>query len=212
MREERKVSSCQIKRSKAVFSPHSVREEISVRYQQNLPSLIWAEPQANWLGHGSGSHLDFLPLQQLHGALPQWPDELPLAEARLFWPGSAIHIVAENGGCRWAHIEETQEKPGDDVITVSRNSKPVYLLSRNELNRFGLLNKNWSESGLTETLTAITYYQQGRLLAWRLVTTNMENQDVRTKTIRGGNNKVRAKLWFHLSRWTRLFFPQKRDK
>jgi hypothetical protein len=137
----------------------------------NLPQLAWAEPKPDWMANGKPGRCDaFRPLLiKPDSALTGWPSDLPLAEVRLFWENATLHIVAnEQGGCRWAGIEELAKETGKqddpDIICVSHETLPVYTLR--DLKRFGLTHD--ASAPLPEKLNAITYHQQGRLVAWRL--------------------------------------------
>lgn len=148
---------------------HSVRAEIIAACRKKPPLLAWAEPQPDWYGHGAGRHPQFNPLQRLQGVTPDWPEDLPLAEARLFWADRALHIVAnEDGSCRWASIEEVPEGTPDraDSVCVNRKILPVYTLRADDLARFGLASHQYAP--FPEKIDVIAYYQQGRLVAWRL--------------------------------------------
>lgn len=132
------------------------------------PLLAWAEPDplhvdiANRTGHRD----DFKPLVI---GRPSWPADVPLVEARLFWATSALHIVAkEDGGWRWARIEQVAEDSGG--TKVARSVIPVHTLR--DFGRFGLLN-----GPAIQGLQAIEYREQGRLVAWRLVINHRENVD-----------------------------------
>lgn len=168
---KQKELSCKIKRECGSVE-HSVREEIIAACGKKPPLLAWAEPQADWYGHGTGRHLQFVPLQRLQGTPPDWPEDLPLAEARLFWPDHrALHIVAnEYGGCRWVCIgevtEEEKHEQSDNIFCVNREILPVYTLRPDDLARFGLAHHK--HAPFSEELNVITYHQQGRLVAWRL--------------------------------------------
>lgn len=165
---KQKESSCVIKRA-CGSAEHSVHEEIIAACGKKTPLLAWAEPQADWYGHGTGRHPQFVPLQRLQGATPDWPEDLPLAEARLFWPDRALHIVAdEDGGCCWARIEEVSKEEkyeqSDYIFCVNIEMLPVYTLR--DLARFGIVHHE--HAPFPEKLNAITYHQQGRLVGWRL--------------------------------------------
>lgn len=141
----------------------SVAEFVRRRAQGAAPLLAWAEPDPLCVDvaitNRTGRRADFTPLVQ--GA-PAWPEDLPLVEARLFWAGSALHVVAgEGGGCRWSDLEEVTDGPGEFVEVVSP-SIPVHTLR--DLKRFSL-----SDMPAIEGLQAIEYRQRGRLVAWRLV-------------------------------------------
>lgn len=131
---------------------------IVAQAHEQPPLLAWAEPQATALNEngGAGRRTDFQPL--VSGS-PDWPANLPLAEAYLFWEHSSLHVVAkESGGCRWARIEETSQ--GEEVATART---PV--LALRDWQRFGL-----AKALCTDKLTAIEYRRGGRLIAWRLIT------------------------------------------
>lgn len=126
------------------------------------PLLAWAEPDPlQVVTHNkTGRRDDFRPLVQ---GTPSWPNDLPLIEARLFWPTAALHVVAhEAGGCRWMRIEEfNAPTEATDTVEVMRTPLPVYTISDQE--RFGL-----PDSVAIEHLQAIEYRQRGRLISWRL--------------------------------------------
>jgi hypothetical protein len=140
----------------------SVAEFVRQQAQQAPPLLAWAEPDplgvdlTNHTGRRDGFAL------LVSGGMPSWPADLPLAEARLFWTSSALHVVArEGGGCGWAWIEE---KPAGNAGTpVARSVIPVHTLRDGK--RFGL-----PDGQTIAGLRAIEYRQQGRLVAWRLTT------------------------------------------
>lgn len=73
--------------------PRPLAALIAQQVQQSPPLLAWAEPDLRsvTLGHGAGRRDDFSPLVQ---GVPTWPEDVPLVEARLFWPGAALHVVA----------------------------------------------------------------------------------------------------------------------
>ena len=138
------------------------------------PVLAWADPDPE------PSHLpafdklgfraDFAPLAK---GTPEWQHDIVLAEARLFWPDAALHVVAKvGGGCRWAKVEEmtsgqnVEEQATDNanlrIKAVLRTSFRVLTLRDHA--RFGI--EDWPKD--FEKLTAIEYRQAGRLVAWRL--------------------------------------------
>lgn len=124
------------------------------------PLLAWAEPAPLYVDrcNRTGRRDDFVPLVQ---GVPSWPADLPLVEARLFWPDAALHLVArEHGGCAWTRIEEAD--PEGKESDYRRTAFPVYTLR--DRRRFGL-----PDDTEIDDLMAIEYRQRGRLVAWRLV-------------------------------------------
>lgn len=122
------------------------------------PLLACAEPRTTALNEngGAGRRTDFHPLV---ADIPQWPADLPLAEAYLFWKDAVLHAVAkEDGGCRWARIDEARQGTED----VARTETPV--LTLRDWQRFGL-----EKAPCTDKLIAIEYRAGGRLIAWRLI-------------------------------------------
>jgi hypothetical protein len=142
------------------YDARNVAEVAAHQASQDAPLLAWAEPDPLHvaLGKGAGRREDFLPLQR--GA-PSWPADLPLIEARLFWPTTALHIIAcEDGGCRWTRIEEVTAD--NETLMVMRSQFPVHTLR--DAARFG-----FSAQKPIEGFRAIEYRQRGRLVAWRLI-------------------------------------------
>ncbi len=138
----------------------NVAEFIAQEVKKSAPLLAWADPQATQMRDDvPGRYKNFQPL--VEGA-PQWPDDIVLSEARLFWQSSALHVVAhavtkDGRGCRWARIKES---PGTEV---TRNELGV--LALRDYARFGM--DPWQ--GAPDNLTAIEYREHGRLRAWRLL-------------------------------------------
>lgn len=138
----------------------SVAEVIAEQARDSTPQLAWAEPDPRQVAFAKrgGRRSDFTPLQR---AVPSWPSDLPLVEARLFWPMAALHVVArEDGGCAWSRIEELDAGSGNDEFM--RADFPIYTIR--DFYRFGLP----EDTSITD-LTAIEYRQRGRLVAWRLI-------------------------------------------
>lgn len=140
----------------------TVAEVIAQQVDEAAPLLAWAEPNPLYavVHNRTGRRGDFVPLVQ--GA-PSWPADLPLIEARLFWPTAALHVVAREGrGCLWTRIEELNAAAGAaSNAEFMRTVFPVHTIS--DRARFGLPDQ--------ETITplqAIEYRQCGRLVAWRL--------------------------------------------
>ncbi|EGV32667.1 hypothetical protein ThidrDRAFT_1152 [Thiorhodococcus drewsii AZ1] len=137
----------------------SVAEVIADQAGKAPPLLAWADPDPLHvdLVNRTGRHGDFVPLAQ---GVPSWPADLPLVEARLFWPRAVLHVVAcEKGGCVWTCIKEVTAD--DDTLPAMRSEIPVH--TRRDLARFGL-----SAHEVVEGLRAIEYRERGRLVAWRL--------------------------------------------
>jgi len=137
----------------------SVLAFIERKAREQPPRLVWIEPdpEAVEIGPGGGRRIAALPLAG--GAPESWPDdwrELPLAEARLFWDRSAMHVIAAEGGCRWAWIEEQE---GDEV---EREESSVF--THQDAKRYGL-----QSAKLAGKLVAVGYRERGRLVGWRLM-------------------------------------------
>ncbi|MBF0160054.1 MAG: hypothetical protein HQL58_11090 [Magnetococcales bacterium] len=121
------------------------------------PLLAWAEPDLTAVDIRSktGRRRDFTPLVR---GIPDWPEDLPLVEARLFWQISALHVVAiDQCGCRWVCIEESS------ISGVEVTYSEMSVLTLRDHKRFGL------DEQTIERLSAIEYRQNGRLVGWRLV-------------------------------------------
>lgn len=158
---------CTIVRSHGQALEKSVLEFIKAHIKDNacIPRLAWAEPEPTAVGNDgmAGRRLDLVPLV---AGCPNWPDDLPLVEARLFWEKTMLHVVAtKDGGCAWARIEEIAENLADigSGHTVMRLSYPV--LATTDLERFGIQEPAHE---IDAALLAVTYYQRGRLVGWRL--------------------------------------------
>jgi hypothetical protein len=146
-----------------------IREVIDHQAGESPPLLAWAEPDPLYVDrlNRTGRRGDFVPL--VLGA-PPWPADLPLVEARLFWPKAALHLVARaDGGCVWTRIEEGGAD--ENRLLVTRSEFPVHVHGRGDLARFGLA-PHAALEGLP--LRAIEYRERGRLVAWRLTIANEE--------------------------------------
>ena len=120
------------------------------------PLLAWAEPDlmAAVLDNDTGRRSDF---HALVSGTPDWPLDLPLVEARLFWKTAALHVVADETGCRFARIKE--EGSADAI----RRVYPIHTLQ--DRRRFGLADFG----GGIGRLNAVEYWRDGRLIGWRLM-------------------------------------------
>lgn len=135
----------------------SVAEFIAKMTQGTPPVLAWADPEptAADLEGNTGRRTNFQPLVR---GIPNWHDDIPLAEARLFWENAALHVITKDGGgCQWAKIEES--KDGEEFMRSE-----IKVLTLRDRTRFGLDPETDFE------LSAVEYRQQGRLVAWRLTT------------------------------------------
>ena len=147
----------------------SVLAFIERKARERPPRLVWIEPdpEAVEIGPGGGRRIAALPLAG--GAPESWPDdwrELPLTEARLFWPTSALHVLASDDGCRWVRIEE---RDGDAVEREERDEDVVErvvssVFAQSDASRYGL-----SPAAVEGPLIAIQYRKRGRLVGWRLM-------------------------------------------
>ncbi|SFQ07431.1 hypothetical protein SAMN05216419_10561 [Nitrosomonas cryotolerans] len=165
-------------------SARSVVEFLAEQASECVPLLSWAEPEPTTLNiNGAPGRLkNFEPLVR---GYPNWPDNFPLVEARLFWQNSALHMVTrEEGGCRWAHFEETDDNVPNSSISLSRHrndrqpqcdaKKDTQKVLRQKFPvltiidpaRFGLTTAQFTA---IDHLMAVAYRQQGRLVAWRLI-------------------------------------------
>ena len=142
----------------------SVAAFVAAKAKEMPPLLAWAEPEASFARGGQAGRIrDFQPLTT---GCPAWPADLPLVEARLFWPTSALHVVADGNGCRWVKLRESDA--GEKGEEVERSEKPVLTLQ--DAARFGLDTRGWPGG----SLTAIEYRSGGRLVGWRLTTSGKE--------------------------------------
>ena len=158
-------SQCNLKREHDE-STCSVAAFITQKAKESPPLLAWADPEptAVDLTSKTGRRVTFQPLVQ---GVPNWPDDIPLAEVHLFWQNSALHVISkEGGGCRWAMIEE------DEIggLMALRSEKQV--LTVRDYLRFGL------EARQELKLRAVEYRQHGRLVAWRLITVEQGQANV----------------------------------
>lgn len=153
-------TTCALRISPRQDDHRSVAEVIAQHAGEAAPLLAWAEPDPLHVAPDKhGRRDDFKPLVQ---GVPSWPADLPLAEARLFWPTAALHVVArEGGGCSWTRIEEGGAD--GEMLLAMRTEFSVHALS--DLARFGLA-AHEALKGLP--LRAIEYRERGRLAAWRL--------------------------------------------
>jgi hypothetical protein len=150
----------------------SVLAFIERQARERPPRLVWVEPDpaAVAMGPGGGRRIAALPLA---GGTPEsWPDdwrELPLTEARLFWPTSALHVLAHDDGCRWVRIEERdrdavehedREECDEDVVERVVSSA----FAQSDASRYGL-----APAAVQGPLISIQYRKRGRLVGWRLM-------------------------------------------
>lgn len=134
------------------------------------PQLVWVDPDPLAVDyHGAtGRRIAALPL--VEGDPPAWMLGVPLAEARIFWQGAALHVVAsEPGGCRWTRITESWED-GDGDERVQREI--IRVLSLRDQARFGFK----GAQGVAN-LQGIIYKRQGLVRAWRLQANSWERHD-----------------------------------
>lgn len=133
------------------------------------PLLGWAEPVAGWLhDRQPGRIAGFLPLQRDGGS---WPDEVPLAEARLFWADRALHVVAQAKGCRWAEIEELPPADAAGELVMRRSRIVLTVRHKKELQRFGL---NAADCAYPDRLELIEYGHAAQQRGWRLLPVSSE--------------------------------------
>lgn len=148
-----------------ILSPENETRDLATVLKAEMsrrpPLLVWTEPDVNAvsLGNRTGRRSDF---RALVSGNTDWPADLLLVEARLFWETSALHLVADDTspGCRWLRIEERD----DGKEEVMRRQIPVHTLQDRQ--RFGL-------PGNGEELAAVEYLRQGRLIGWRLLPGNV---------------------------------------
>jgi hypothetical protein len=155
------------------------------------PLLAWAEPDltAVCLNNRTGRRTDF---QALVCGEPQWPGDIRIVEARLFWKDASLHVVAnqDGQGCRWVRIEEVEngeegveslqrspsssghaeiEQQGGEM-DVKRLKYPVFTVRDRQ--RFGLGEVGRNLSAI-ENVVAIEYRIYGHLIGWRLAKGNV---------------------------------------
>ena len=145
----------------------SLGEVIRQLCQTQTPSLAWAEPSIGLLRIDPeqprpGRHPGFAPLV---AGMPDWPGDLPLAEARLFWPDRAVHLLAQGDQ---ACISVTLSEVIEGESTLNTLKQTLRLLTLRDAARFGL--EKVSDPRL-DRITAVEYRKNGRLLAWRLIET-----------------------------------------
>lgn len=133
---------------------------------QHQPDFVWADTVAGFARNEIPKRIsDFPPLTL---DLQRWPTDVPLAEARLFGPDWAVHVVADRKGCRWVAIEE---QPQTDAAQDKVDKTVRQAFTLRDADRFGLAGsawlKDWGNQGGTR-IEIVEYHQNGRLLAWRL--------------------------------------------
>jgi hypothetical protein len=147
----------------------SLGEVIRQLCQTHPPSLAWAEPRIGLLridpAHPTpGRHPNFIPLVS---GTPDWPIDQPLAEARLFWPDRAIHLLAQ-GDQACTSVTLSENTNGESTL-----KQRLRLLTLRDAARFGL---NRVSDPQLNLISAIEYRKNGRLLAWRLVETHTSEE------------------------------------
>lgn len=140
---------------------------------QGTPPLSWVEPRPGVVGEDG----QFLTAPECAGFSRGLPaGTAPLDEARLFWPGAALHVVAcEGEGCSWSYFRETygtdeegaHAASGDGAEPALRDRHEVLLMEDADRHRFL---GDGAEPFLQDVdrLVAVTYHVQGRLAAWTL--------------------------------------------
>ena len=136
-------------------STATLADLVTAEAAKAAPLFAWAEPDvmAAVIDNRTGRRPDFRPFVR---GKPDWPADLPLVEARLFWETAALHVVALDTGCRWARLEE-----GGNLEAI-RRAFPVHTLKDGR--RFGMTGDEGDIGGLT----AVEYWREGRLIGWRL--------------------------------------------
>lgn len=178
--------TCKLVRYGGTEADCAVHAFVASKIREHPPILAWGEPDPLYvnLDNQTGRRDDFVPLVV---GTPAWPENLPLAEVRLFWPDASLHVVDnEAGGCRWFRVEERPCKQDAGGIgrrllcflfpalfsricesgasEVVYHEYQVHVLRKKDRARFGIT-ANWP---LINGLLAIEYRQQGHLVAWRL--------------------------------------------
>ncbi|MGB4334922.1 MAG: hypothetical protein WBJ41_08810 [Chromatiaceae bacterium] len=125
------------------------------------PQLVWVDPDPLAVDYHGATGRRFMALPLVEGDPPAWMLEVPLAEARIFWQGAALHVIAgEAGGCRWTRITESREDhDGDERV----QREIISVLSLRDQARFG-----FKDAQGVENLQAIIYKRQGLIRAWRI--------------------------------------------
>src|SRR5579859_1231279 len=93
---------CTISLSAGEF-PGTLADFVKSEANKQVPLFAWAEPEVTAvdLGNNTGRRAGFKPLVK---GVPDWSDDPPLVEARLFWVDAALHAVADSGRCRWVRV------------------------------------------------------------------------------------------------------------
>ena len=141
----------------------ALSEVVAAICRARLPAMSWVEPALHLPRRDGkpqpGRLPDFRPL------VPGTPDtELPLAEARLYYPDQWLHLLVSPTGCRevcWSESSFTGAAPYASEVLVSE--QPVLLWRDRE--RFGL-NDNILPTGNVQVRI---YSVNGQLLTWRIL-------------------------------------------
>lgn len=134
------------------------------------PQLVWVDPDPLAVDYHGATGRRFVALPLVEGDPSAWMLGIPLAEARIFWRGAALHIVAsDTGGCRWTRITEFwEDSTGDERV----QREIIRVLSLRDQARFG-----FKDTQGFENLQAILYKRQGLIRAWRLQAESWERND-----------------------------------
>jgi hypothetical protein len=129
------------------------------------PAMSWVEPALHLPRRDGKPQPGRLPgFRPLIEGTPE--ANLPLAEARLYYPDQWLHLLASPSSCRevrWSESSFSGAKPYAGEILVSEQS--VLLWRGRELVRFGLTDDVFPEGDLRVRLYSIA----GQLLTWQIL-------------------------------------------
>jgi hypothetical protein len=147
--------------------PGTLADLVKGEALKQVPLFAWAEPEVTAVdpGNGTGRRTGFRPLVK---GVPDWNNDPPLVEARLFWRKMALHAVIASGRCRWVKVEEGDghgADPGHRKLIVENVRRESYdICTLRDWQRFGL-----ETDQSTQAFSAIEYWRNGRLITWRLM-------------------------------------------
>jgi hypothetical protein len=136
---------------------------LAERSQRDPPSLSWVEPRPGLRPDGSRGAISNWKL--LYGGTP--PLELPITEARLFWPARALHLLCAPDGARWLEYREAPPEGAAEAaewapVPVQR-AKRYRVKLRQDRDRF-----QFQRPAQLEDVVIVEYRVGGSVAQWRI--------------------------------------------
>ncbi|MCS7306405.1 MAG: hypothetical protein NZ602_15015 [Thermoguttaceae bacterium] len=147
-----------------------IQERIS---KEPVPLLIWSEPVTGPVRLEGFSGVTTP--EGFHQMLTRFPNGLPLAEARLFYPRGMLHLVADSNNVHWAAWWETNSSGDNRPLWCPPSGSSSQPIKMRCLQRPVLLCKAKSPGQLQRGLQQLTQigdnvlvfeYFQGIILRW----------------------------------------------